>query len=365
VGTGDGRIHLVDAETGTARWEVLGYPDNDRFISVEMSPDGRFVASVSNAQESWKLWDAASGIERMAGVRHDGTGACMCRVTSSGRRLTRSQRCPVRAHTSGLCAVAFSPCGQRLATGGGLDDQTVVLWDARTGHGEHAMQSHTDAVTSVSFSADGLRLASGSYDGSICVWDATTGALLRTIQDEAHESGVECVQFSPRDNNTLAAVGFPSGFVLQWDVASGESIRGIRGCMVAEFSPDAGTIATLSVQLTDAERNVQLTDAETGIVRSTIVCNQQQSVSISFSSDGRKLATGGSDGSCKVWDSSTGALIRTIQIGNAVHSISWARDWVRDGTCVAFAMGHHPRLGAGSRVLALEVGVVRMILDRV
>jgi hypothetical protein len=32
---------------------------------------------------------------------------------------------------------------------------------------------------------------------------------------------------------------------------------------------------------------------------------------------------------------------------------------------MAFAMGHHPRLGAGSQVLELEVGLVQMILDRV
>jgi len=32
---------------------------------------------------------------------------------------------------------------------------------------------------------------------------------------------------------------------------------------------------------------------------------------------------------------------------------------------MAFAMGHHPRIGAGSQVLALEAGVVHMILDRV
>ena len=30
---------------------------------------------------------------------------------------------------------------------------------------------------------------------------------------------------------------------------------------------------------------------------------------------------------------------------------------------MAFAMGHHPRLGGGSQVLELEVGVVRMIVD--
>jgi hypothetical protein len=43
--------------------------------------------------------------------------------------------------------------------------------------------------------------------------------------------------------------------------------------------------------------------------------------------------------------------------------VAWARDWVLD-LGKAFAMGCHPRLGAGSQVLELEVGVVRMILDR-
>ena len=70
-----------------------------------------------------------------------------------------------------------------------------------------------------------------------------------------------------------------------------------------------------------------------------------------------------------MWDSSTGALLRTIEFGDEddkLISVAWGRNWVRDTQgAMAFAMGHHPRLGAGSRVLALETGVVRMILDLV
>ena len=65
-----------------------------------------------------------------------------------------------------------------------------------------------------------------------------------------------------------------------------------------------------------------------------------------------------------VWDSSTGALLGTIPVGRTVLSVVWGRDWARDTLMgEAFAMGQHPRLGAGSKVLALEVGVVQMILD--
>ena len=68
----------------------------------------------------------------------------------------------------------------------------------------------------------------------------------------------------------------------------------------------------------------------------------------------------------EVWDSTTGALLHTINVGNEVYSVSWRRNWVRDTQrAMAFAMGHHPRLGKRSEVLAMDAGVVRMILDRV
>jgi len=64
-----------------------------------------------------------------------------------------------------------------------------------------------------------------------------------------------------------------------------------------------------------------------------------------------------------VWDASTGALLRTINVEGSIYSVASGPDWVQRSA--AFAMGHQPRLGAGSQVLELEEGVLRMILDRV
>ena len=121
AGTCDGRIHLVDPETGVVRWAVKGYPENEIF-RVAMPLDGKFVASVGCGEECWRLWDAVSGVECKAGARHDGAGACKCTVTRSGRIL--NEGCPVRAHSAGLHAVVFSPNGQSIATGG--EDRTVT-----------------------------------------------------------------------------------------------------------------------------------------------------------------------------------------------------------------------------------------------
>jgi WD40 repeat protein len=41
------------------------------------------------------------------------------------------------------------------------------------------LEGHTDPVTSVAFSPDGKRIVSGSWDNTVCIWDAETGAALR------------------------------------------------------------------------------------------------------------------------------------------------------------------------------------------
>ena len=180
------------------------------------------------------------------------------------------------------------------------------------------------------------------------------------------------VRFSPADDRTLAALGLISWQTYPtklWDVNSGEVQRTTVGCFFAVFSPDGRTIATSGSHLVagDPEHcDVLLVNATTGALRLRMAGGQDLTLCASFSVDGSKLASGSQDGACKVWDSSTGALLRTIELGSCISSLTWGRDWVQDTQrSVAFAMGLHPRLGAGSRVLALDEELLRMILDRV
>ena len=362
VGTGHGQVRLVDAATGMTRWEVQSCTGT-HFHTVVMAPDGRFVASVVDSEESWNLLDAASGAVCMTGARHDGTGDCSCNVIKRGGEKGRRKAdagCTLRAHTAALETLAFSPCGQRLATGG--KDHTIVLWDVQTGRGELVLQGHTASVRSVAFSADGEWLASGSWDASIHVWDARTGVLLRAIPN-AHGSRVLWVRFSPMDSRRLASAGYFNS-AIQWDVDSGEMVGTVEGRSFAEFSPDGQTIATAG-KGPDDTRDVLLVDAATGAVRLRLAGHTREVTTACWSGDGSKLASG-SYGACKVWDSSTGALLRTVIIPGSICSVSWGHDWVLEKQrVVAFSMGHHPRLGAGSQVLGLDEELLRMILDRV
>ncbi|KAF9487659.1 hypothetical protein BDN71DRAFT_1363875, partial [Pleurotus eryngii] len=54
-------------------------------------------------------------------------------------------------------------------------DKTIRIWDAATGQqvGD-ALTGHEAWVKSVAFSPDGTKIVSGSYDMTICIWDAAT-----------------------------------------------------------------------------------------------------------------------------------------------------------------------------------------------
>ena len=57
----------------------------------------------------------------------------------------------------------------------GSYDGTIKVWDVGTGRERATLKGHTSLVTTVGFSANGKTLVSGSYDKTVKVWDVGTG----------------------------------------------------------------------------------------------------------------------------------------------------------------------------------------------
>ena len=224
-------------------------------------------------------------------------------------------------HTGEVWKISFSSDGQILASANA--DHTVHLWDANTGAYLRTLEGHTDDVFDVSFSPDGQLLASGSADGTVRLWDVSTWHQLHTF--EAHTHGqVHIVSFSP-DERTFASV---SGTEIRlWEVGTWSLLHTLTAhtspVHKLSFSPDGKLLASVAPhQLGD--NRVRIWDVSTGNHLRWFPANAHLD-NFSFSPDGNILATGGvihipgvSGGPEEIvtphlWDVSTWDLLRTFE----------------------------------------------------
>ncbi len=91
-------------------------------------------------------------------------------------------------------------------------DQTLKVWDARTGEERRTLSGHTGGVRGCAINPTGDFIVSASLDRTLKVWDVHTGACLSTFYVNGPLTA--CV-FHP-DGEHLVAVGFSGVFFLRW-----------------------------------------------------------------------------------------------------------------------------------------------------
>ena len=129
------------------------------------------------------------------------------------------ERMTLRGHRVDVMAVAVSPDGMRIASGG--FDDAIRIWDPATGKQLWSIPARGRGVLNLCWSPDGTRLADASTDHGVRVWDAKLGMNLLTLS--GHTDLVRSVAWSP-DGTKLASVG-RGDFIRIWDGATGALLQ--------------------------------------------------------------------------------------------------------------------------------------------
>ncbi|HEY0386530.1 MAG TPA: hypothetical protein VGC64_10985, partial [Pyrinomonadaceae bacterium] len=97
-------------------------------------------------------------------------------------------------------SVAFAAGGRLIVAG--CNDGSIKVWDAETGSLVRTLRGHERDVRAVAVSPDGQLVLSGGADRSLRLWDVSTGELKQTLHE--HQGEVFTVAFAP-DGRTWAS----------------------------------------------------------------------------------------------------------------------------------------------------------------
>lgn len=209
-------------------------------------------------------------------------------------------------HRSPVFALAFSPDGTVLASGG--SDRNIVLWNVADGSVRQTLEGHSATVSSLAFSDDNAMLASASFDKTIKVWDVDSGKTIMTFT--GHSGYVYSVALHP-DKRLIASGSYDQSIKL-WELATGRESSTLHGHADAvscvAFSPDGTLLASAS-----DDQTIKLWDVDSGAIRRTLHGHSGFVSQIAFSPDGTMLVSGGQDRTITLWHVGTGQKISTLE----------------------------------------------------
>lgn len=331
--------------------EIATFTEHNRTVtSVAFSPDGQMLASGSS-DSSIRLWDVRTGekIDVLAGHYKSLSFNPDSKILVFGDRKYGIRMWDIEkeeliitltGHTETVYSLEYSPGGQVLASGS--YDGTVRLWNMTTRQ-QAALLEHTGRVVSVAFSPDGKTLATASDGDQLQLWNLATRQKEAAATLAGHASGVESIAFSP-DGETLASGSYVDGTVRLWDMATKQEIAVLAGdkpVRYVAYSPDGKILAVASdilgknsSYLVNTMGDTQLWDTQT----LKIIASLEHSgmvFSINFSPDSRILATAwgaydnvndASSGGICLWDVRTQNLINTLGHDEIVYSAAFSPD---------------------------------------
>lgn len=253
-------------------------------------------------------------------------------VDVAGRKL----RSASVGHRGAIDGLAFLDGSERLVSGSW--DGTIRMWKASTStvNAARELAGHDGAVLAVAFAPtvrkdQPARLLSCGVDRTVRVWEADHALPQGVLA--GHEAGVYDVAVSP--DGTLVASASQDDTVRLWDLATQKEVAVLRGhtgpVWAVSFSPDGSLLASVG-----SDKTVRVWDVATRSLRQSYEGHTDRVIDVAFSHDGRRLASASRDGTVRIWSLD----------GSSEPKVLSGHDW--DVFAVAWGIGDR-ELYSGSR----------------
>jgi RNA polymerase sigma factor (sigma-70 family) len=305
----------------SAVWSVGFSADGSSLVTTSITGEvGGWDAATGAAQHpirNWLSWDPRTRLSadrrRAVSVTGDPGGSDKTNPRSNQIYLWEplADRPPV--HLEGQTGPAYhavcTPDGRSVVAT--HHDGTIGVYDAATGKLVRSVKGQP-YLYYPTFAPDGAAFATLESDSVLRLWDSATGRELRHFPTPpvAH-----CLAFSP--DGTVIATGHeahwepapgggmrwpgPGDWLHLWEAASGKPLQRIRteqrSVNAVEFSPDGRLIATAG-----GDGTVRLWETVSGLERRRLQGHRHGVNAVAFGPDGRRLASGSDDGTALVWE---------------------------------------------------------------
>lgn len=268
TGSRDGKVRIWESHTNLLKATLEGH--RGAVNSVAFSRKYPWVVSGSD-DRTVRIWDFD-------------TGQTLYELRDSEGRIN---------------SVAFSD--EHMQVAAATEDHKVLIWSIdikkRTCKMRHKLKEHKRPVTAVAYPnrKEHSWLASGSFDGTVRLWDVNKGTSLRKFSD--HTCTPSCITL----NNDLLAVGCVEGTIQIWDTETGKLLKkfeGYRGHIEA-VALDAGDQHVSAT----AGSSVKIWKAYTGELYQELKGHTAYVTSLEFGvvRGTRALTTTSSDGEVRIW----------------------------------------------------------------